>query len=274
MSKATREALNLEAVSKMADLWMKEKRKDRLLEKGSDAVLDRDYKGPLPTPRKLLKAQLLHLARIQKERVAFGNKIIAFKKAELPVLALALNYSMLKAYEGRLKDILRRMAQAHPMWDKFLKNVKGFGPLMSAYLFGVVDIARMTSPKRLLGITGYRTRDGQIEKRRKGQKLDYDPILKYAMFLAGDFMVRAKSSYKVVYDEAKVMYREKYPEPIPTIAKDGSTYYRYSKSHIHLMARRKMMNRFFIDLYVAWRTEEGLPLSETWEEVVKKDAAL
>lgn len=277
MSKQTKRSLNLEYLSKMADAWVKGKRADRLAEKGTDAVLDPTYKGPLPTPKKMTRALVIHLAKIQKERIAFGNKIIAFHKAGLPIAPLALNYSMFKVYEDRIKDILRRVAEAHPMWEGFFKGVKGFGPLMTAYVIGSVDIAGFKSPGALIRFCGYGATDGHSDRRKKGEKLKYNPDLKYALWMSSKFMVRMgkKSAYKSVYDEAKLRYQQKFPEVVEAKTADGKVYFLYTKMHIHMMSKRRMVQRLLIDAYKVWRGLEGLPVPPSWEEVeaMKKEVA-
>lgn len=267
LAKAVTRSLDLTYLSKMAESWVAAKQKDRIEEKGTDAVLNPKYKGPLPTPKKLARTLAIHYARIQKERVRFGNAIIAFHKAGLPVTPLALNYSMFKRYEVRLKKILQRMGEAHPVWDLFLKDIKGFGGFTAALLFSVVNIRTFARPRDLIRFAGFATTDGLADRKKKGEQLKYHPDLKVALWRAGKFLMMAKEgTYRPFYVAAKERYQKLHPVPQPALSANGVPFVNYTKQHIHMMSLRKMMIRFLIDLFKVWRTQEGLPVPPSWEE--------
>lgn len=51
-----------------------------------------------------------------------------------------------------------------------------------------------------------------------------------------------------------------------TLGSDGKPDWKKGYGHMHARARRKMVKQFILDLYVAWRTLEGLPVREPYKE--------
>lgn len=110
----------------------------------------------------------------------------------------------------------------------------------------------------------------QIQKLRKGVKIDYSPRLKSTCFLIGTSFLRCGSPYRRVYDSAKEFYKAKHPE--------------WTLKHQDMAARRKMVKIFLSHLWVKYREAEGLPVTKPYaierlghdsyiapEEFVKED---
>lgn len=84
----------------------------------------------------------------------------------------------------------------------------------------------------------------QIQRLRKGQKIDYSPRLKSTCFLIGASFLRCGSPYRLVYDNAKDYYKKNRTDWTP--------------KHIDMAARRKMVKIFLSHLWVKYREAEGL----------------
>lgn len=116
------------------------------------------------------------------------------------------------------------------------------------------------------------------ERRVKGKKLHYDPRFKTTMHNLADGLLRARSDYRAVYDEAYAYYLRERPDWTKcqdckvTIGqcknpdKHGDKEYRvragkgWSTGRVHLAARRKMIKVLLSHIYEAWRRIEGLPI--------------
>ena len=90
----------------------------------------------------------------------------------------------------------------------------------------------------------------QIQKLRKGVKIDYSPRLKSTCYLIGTSFLRCGSPYRRVYDSAKEFYKAKHPE--------------WTLKHQDMAARRKMVKIFLSHLWVKYREAEGLPVTKPY----------
>jgi hypothetical protein len=104
-------------------------------------------------------------------------------------------------------------------------------------------------------------------KKEKGKTCPYNQWLKSKMMgvLASCF-IKSNSPYREFYDNYKnrKMNDPKYIEEIKENKKKNPK----SKGigHIDNMAKRYMIKQFLKDLYVQWRTVEGLPVRNFYEE--------
>lgn len=86
---------------------------------------------------------------------------------------------------------------------------------------------------------------GRAPKRRRGQRITWNPKLKMVCYNIGKSFVRVRSSqYRAYYDEYKAFYNAKYPER--------------SKGHRDAMARRKTVKLFLSHLFEMWYRLKGL----------------
>jgi len=97
---------------------------------------------------------------------------------------------------------------------------------------------------------------GHAERRKKGEKISWNPRLKTVCFLIGESFVKTKGKYRTIYDTSKMFYQNKFPLEI----KNGKRVL-YTKGHIHSMAKRRAVKMFLADLYDVWRKMEDLPVS-------------
>jgi hypothetical protein len=68
-----------------------------------------------------------------------------------------------------------------------------------------------------------------------------------------------------IYYQDKARLRDLHPEPEPVENPKGRSWkFRFTDSHIHRMARRRMIKIFLEHLWVRWRESEGLPAGEPW----------
>ena len=216
-------------------------------------------------------------------------------------------FKQLRAFEdGHFKDIKGLVVQ-HPIWDAFLRDVRGVDAAMAGVLLATIDIHKATyasSLRKLAGIdvvpesfiddegqprtldpwarTGRsmrkehqvmckRTnRDGKVVE---GLGPSYDVWFKTKMcgVLAGCFLMQKgkESKYRDAYDAARNRYQnhEQYGAHNDK-KKDANGRSVTGDGRRHRMAIRKMLDVFFLDLYKAWRTVEGLPVHDPYNQDV------
>ena len=192
------------------------------------------------------------------------------------------DYYMIDAYVGilekeeNLKSVVESYLKEVPVYDKFLKNVKGCGPLMSAVIITYLDIYKakyvssfikyagidtyyneekgkmVGTTKSRIEVVEYIDKNGEVKTKNS---ITYQPFLKTKLLgvLAGSF-IKTGSDYATAYYEYK---NRKLNDPR---MKDESL------AHIDKMAKRYMIKIFLTDLFVAWKKIEGLPVPPSYEE--------
>ena len=99
--------------------------------------------------------------------------------------------------------------------------------------------------------------------RLEGWNAPYNNTLKKECYLVGDNFIKQQTPlYVDVYYEQKARLRELHPVPVEAPNKPWK--YDYTDSHIHRMARRKMVKLFLSHLWLVWRECENLPISKPW----------
>lgn len=135
--------------------------------------------------------------------------------------------------------------EEHPVWVHFLSDVPGCTLEHASVLFDRIDIKRARYPSALWRLTGFAPPGEERE-------LGHDPVLKDTLVDMMSETLEFHGKYAGIYDEsmAKMARRSMY----------------LSRQHQHNRAFRYTIKMFLVDLYVAWRTAEWLPLSEPWQE--------
>jgi len=208
---------------------------------------------------------------IQKIRIQAELRIKAFVREErLPEEhAEELHHwadDMLKAMETSIKRDVAKLLRGVPIWEEFFKPVKGVGPCLAGSLIaGIVDISRFEYVSSLWKYCGMDVVDGEAPKRARGQKISWNPFLRMTLYKASDSFIKQnpeKSLYRRLYDEKKAYYQAKFPEPVEK--GNGKKGKKYTKLHIHNMAKRYAGKIFLQHLWKTWRELEGLPVTEPW----------
>ena len=214
-------------------------------------------------------------ASLQKCIDAFG--------AELAYVRSRADYEIVESYtyllnaEKGFASSIKREVEAHPMWEKFFKNIGGCGPLMAAVCIAYLDPYKARHASSFWKYAGLdvvvvdgeaqgRARwhteeveyvhDGEV-KTKKG--LTYNPFLKTKLVgVLGSSFLRARggSVYGNAYYDYKTRMEsrtDKEGKPLRPIV-------------IHRRATRYAVKLFLRDMWVAWRELEGLPVSKPWAE--------
>lgn len=171
--------------------------------------------------------------------------------------------AFIKKMSGGLEDLekealreVKRLLKTERIWTDYLANVKGVGPTMAGVIISEIDITRCNTVSALWRFAGMGVdpKTSQAEKRTKGEKSHYNGFLKTKMVgVLADVFIKVKSPWADVYYNYKNRLQSKN--------------WGKSDGHRHRAALRYMMKMFLLDLWKVWRTMEGLPTPDTYNEV-------
>ncbi|MFQ5405762.1 MAG: hypothetical protein ACE5DI_01240 [Candidatus Micrarchaeia archaeon] len=179
-----------------------------------------------------------------------------------------------KALEAEIQKRFSPRISTHPVYVNYLSKFKGVGVLTSARLICFLgdcynggneehEKDRFPTVSKLWAYAGYSVDDGRAQRRKKGQKSNWNNRLKTLGFLIGDSFIKQRSKYREIYDAERKRLRELHPEKIKV---DGKT--KYNDGHVHAMARRNMVKKFFCNYWIWVRKFYGFPVREPF--VVEK----
>ena len=227
--------------------------------------------------------KLLAQMRSEYARIADSVKKVSAKKFNGQKLisgyaefVLAGQYERLCEDEkAGFKELLAILKEI-PIYENFLSTVKGCGPAIAGIILSEIDIHKSEYPSSLWKYGGLDVAaDGAGRSRRKEHLVDieytnrdgepatkkgitFNPWLKTKLIgVFGPSLLRAGREENK-YAQAYYDYKHRI-ENHPAHAEK-------SKGHRHNMAIRYMVKRFLVDLYIAWRTLEGLPVAPEYSE--------
>lgn len=215
---------------------------------------------------------------IQKTRVATGNRLDSMYEIDKNIM------KTLETLEDYISKEIKNEVHEHPIWNYWLKDVKGIGEIFSAQLISliygqvhtpecqekrdayyskkekgegkraekyececpVVGIGRFPMVSSLWKYAGLHVVNGKAPKRKKGEKVTWNPRLRSVCYNIGKsfVMVGKGGPYRAHYDEMKAEEFEKHPE--------------ITKGHADARARRKAVKLFLSHLFAKWYELEGL----------------
>jgi len=226
---------------------------------------------------------------LPKEAVFKGDGVIdTFSELRLVKGLIDLDYAeaeQVKTIAALLKDC--------PLWTKFLVGVKGVGPLMAGVILSEFDITKAKYPSSFWMFCGldvaadgagrskrkehlvereYTNKAGEITKR---MSITFNPFLRTKLLgvLAPSFLRAGDNKYSKIYYDYRTRLENHAKYGIVNDAariaeaREKNPYSKYSpKAHRHNMAIRYTIKMFLIDLHIAWRGIEGLPVSVPYAE--------
>jgi hypothetical protein len=229
----------------------------------------------------------------QDIRIKMGNRLRFKKNGEdqndsgaemvvnpdgIPYLVDAFNDS--KEIEEALVKSLKIELNGIRIYDEFLKYVKGIGPMMAGVIIAEYDIYKAHTISAMNQYTGLnpglvpgKKRIGNdlvvTDTMIRGDKLTpgfvapFNTRLRSKMIgVLGSSFLKSKSPYaKFYYD-----YKNRLKNEDRVIEGRDKRWSETSDLHRHNAAIRFMVKAFIKDLYVAWRTAEGLTVRCPYEE--------
>ena len=191
-----------------------------------------------------------------------------------PVEAMLVEeYIAFEALESMQFKHMEKALESHRIWTEWMHGVRGVGPAMAGVIISEIDIYKARYVSSLWAYAGFDVAsDGQGRSRKKEHLVEreytnregkqdtrnsitFNPFLKTKLYvLATSFVKAGNSPYRKAYDDYKHRL-----ESDPNHAEK-------TKGHRHNMAMRYCIKRFLADLYVQWRTLEGLPVAPDYHE--------
>ncbi len=157
--------------------------------------------------------------------------------------------------EQEYKTYMLKYIGSEKIWTEFLSKIKGIGPVLGANLiknFGYCERFEMVSS--VWKYCGLHVIDGVAAKRKKGEKLDYNPKMKTLAWKIGDSFIKMNTPiYRDIYDRAKERELNRKDDNKPK-----------NKMHAHLRAMRKTVKLFLSHYWACSRTLAGLDTREEY----------
>jgi hypothetical protein len=152
-----------------------------------------------------------------------------------------------------IKDIV----QEHPLYKRYLINIRGIGPTFAAYIIAEYDINLSATSSVMWKRAGMAP---GFDKRVAGVKICYNAFLKKKLLgVIANFFIKMNTIYADHYYNYKKRWENKM-----IVYKEGEEAKPVYPAHRNAAAKRYMMKMFIKDLYFAWRTIAGLEIVETW----------
>ena len=168
----------------------------------------------------------------------------------------------------------------------WLIGIRGLGPTMAGVILSEFDITIATTVSKLWAFAGLHVVDGHAAHPVKGKTLSYNKWLRMKLLgVLGVGFLRCGSEYKQTYDDYKHRLQSRVVTPCMECAGVGKAIFEGRKvtcpnceggsrpppwgrsdAHRHQAAIRYMVKVFLKDLYVAWRTVEGLAVRAPYAE--------
>ena len=204
------------------------------------------------------------------------------------------------AIEKELKKVLKRF----PVYNEFLVNVKGVGTIAAAKIIGEFDIFKASTVSKLWQFAGLNPSDvrgkkaiekskytadmgdivGEYEERPgspakwivqtndmvRGDRLTpgyvapFNGNLRTALVgVLADGFIKAQAPYCMDF---YYPYKARLEQEESIVSRGEKAWSEESKGHRDRAAKRYMIKMFIKDLYVAWRTIEGLEVRKPYQE--------
>ena len=183
--------------------------------------------------------------------------------------------------ENNISKLIKNELKGIPVYEKFLKKVKGCGYIMSAVLISYIDIEKATNAGKIVQYAGInsgmvlgkkKNDKGEIvttgdlvrgDKATKGYLLPYNKKLKTKLLgVLADCFIKSNSQYKVYYDN----YKTRLSNSEAFVNGTNRKWKDEPKAHIDRASRRYMIKIFLQDLYGVWRSLEGLEVREPYQK--------
>lgn len=207
---------------------------------------------------------LRHLQDVQqaleKTRIGMGNRISAWHRnnpdTELPKsLEMMIDlHDKLLEIEERSETLIGDELLEYPIWNEWLRHVKGVGPAyggqLLSYLLPPLPTKGPSSWYKACGLYPQERPDGQyrLPRPRKGEgKVTYHPYMRRNLYNLATSFVRSGGYYREMYDRSK--------ERLVALH-EGDT--NWPKGRIDSVARWVTIKLFLAHLWEKWCEVEGI----------------
>lgn len=217
---------------------------------------------------------------IQNLRIQQGNRIhMLVRDYGVDESEASMLHNMIKvgltSVERDIEKRVRHYVRPMPIYKLWMgPEVKGVAEILAGGIIaGLGDIGKFGTVSKVWKYCGLGiNEDGGIQKRKRGEKINYSPFLKTLCWKIGESFV--KISDRGYYGERLSEYKNNEVKkqlasgivilPQADIPKkdDGKVY--MSQGHVHNRAKRKAVKLFLSHTWHVWREIEGLPTEGKW----------
>ena len=259
----------------------------------SDETNEEDRLEELKQTREQLREATKFMYDLQALRISAGNRA-GSKTAVLGpdhLKSLHVQEFLLDSLESNAKKELNRLLKSGPFYGHWLKDQKGIGPVLAGVLLSEIDIVRADTPSKIWAYCGIGVfPDGTGQRRRKGEKANFNPWLKAKVVeVMADCFLKSKSPWADFYYNRKTR-KENQLEQVcrgcegrgkrKSASDDGEAGavcsncegtggpapWGTGKAHRNRDAKRIMAKMFLREMWREWRTFEGLEVVAPYEE--------
>jgi RNA polymerase subunit RPABC4/transcription elongation factor Spt4 len=150
--------------------------------------------------------------------------------------------------ENLLRREIGRIVRVHPVWTEWAVGIKGAGEHTIGLILGLTDFSRLENVSKFWARAGWGNKGGQTQRKRAGEKIDYDPKLRKATWQLGKSLMMAKGSYYRYY---KREYERQLAQGL-------------TNSHANNRAFRHMLKLALSHIWEVARQSEGLSVPEAY----------
>lgn len=193
-----------------------------------------------------------------------------------------------KEKEVECEKNLKRVLKRFPIWTEYLEGIKGVGTIAAGWIIGEFDIEKATTVSKMWQFAGLNPglvkgkkrvdhEDGKVEFVETGEMIRGDKLtpghvspfnqnLRTALVgVLADGFIKQQNYYCM---EFYYPYKARLEQEENTVLHVGKEkqWKDVNKGHRDRAAKRYMIKMFLKDLYVAWRTIEGLPVRPSYQE--------
>lgn len=234
---------------------------------------------------------------LQKERIQTVLRIKALERSGVAKSRAAdlhehLDRELLRI-EKWTADKVEDSLEGNDIYNAWLRHVPGVGPMLAGGLISVIDpVSEVEKPSSLWKYAGLHVVDGKAPRRKRGQKVAWNPFFRTLCWKLGESFVKAGGYYRKVYDKARAKEDSRAPFKVPVEDAQGyllaenvgsikkgemigreniSKFRKQAKGrddvlvtltdmHKFNRAKRKAVKLFIAHLWAIWRDLEGLPV--------------
>jgi hypothetical protein len=150
----------------------------------------------------------------------------------------------------QIKKILEKKVGQFPVWDNYLKGIKGVGPVIAVGLIGELGDKHFDSDESLKHYAG------MVAKRDHG---DYNRFLKSVLFQFAEQIIKKRTDpWRSLYDDMKIYYQKKHED--------------WSKGKVNAYTKKFIETKFLLEFWKKIK-EEGRSYS-SYEAKIYAGSAL
>jgi len=254
-----------------------------------DADGDEEEPEPFDPKRELIRRTVRFGYDCQKLRIQSSNRNRS-EDVELEkrhALYLDFTGDALEQIERKTFNELKRQLKSFPIYTEWLVNQRGCGPMMSAVLISEINIHKTPTVSALWSYAGLAVNPETNEayRRKRGQKANWNPFLKTKTIkVLGESFIKTRSPWREQFYDPYKHRKQNTMVPVCMACKGlGVAYgkpcvncggtgrnapWGRSDAHRHAAAIRHMVKKFLQELWVQWRTLEGLEVTAPYAVAV------